>query len=104
MKNLVKILFNKQFFPFYVSQFLGTFNDNFFRTALATFIMLGAVSLQTNTRALLTSLLITVFMLPYFLFSATSGEISDKYRKDTVMKVVKGIQLFLTLVVLVGFC
>lgn len=103
MKNLVKILFNKQFFSFYVSQFLGTFNDNFFRTALATFIMLGTVSLQPNTRALITSLLITIFMLPYFLFSATSGEISDKYRKDTVMKVVKGIQLFLTLIVLIGF-
>ena len=82
MKNLIKVFFNKSFFPFYISQFLGTFNDNFFRTALATFVRLGSIPFAENTRILITSLLITIFMLPYFLFSATSGEISDKYRKD----------------------
>ena len=103
MKNLIKVFFNKSFFPFYISQFLGTFNDNFFRTALATFVMLGAIPFAENTRILITSLLITIFMLPYFLFSATSGEISDKYRKDVVMKIVKGLQFLLAFVALLGF-
>lgn len=103
MKNLIKVFFNKSFFPFYISQFLGTFNDNFFRTALATFVMLGSIPFAENTRILITSLLITIFMLPYFLFSATSGEISDKYRKDVVMKIVKGLQFILAFVALLGF-
>lgn len=103
MKKITKIFFNKTYFSFYVAQFLGIFNDNFFRIALSTYIMLGTSYFSPETRYLIVSSLISVFMLPALLFSAVSGEIADKYRKDIVIKTVKIARLFLVLVAVAGF-
>ena len=103
MKNLTEIFFNKGYFPFCISQFLGIFNDHFFRIALATYIMLGATSLSNGSRYFLASFLIAIFMLPSLLFSATAGEIADKYRKDIVIRIVKSAQLIIAFLGIVGF-
>lgn len=102
MKNLLRVFFNKGYLAFYLSQFFGIFNDNFFRIALAIYI-LGSTSLSYSSRYFLASILIAVFMLPSLLFSATAGEIADKYRKDVVIKIVKLAQLLLAFVAMVGF-
>ncbi|MDD3922938.1 MAG: MFS transporter [Endomicrobiaceae bacterium] len=103
MKNLIKTIFNRSYFPLYVAQYLGTFNDNFFRTALAAFIMFGVIPLAEKSRSLIVSLLIALFMLPFFLFSATSGELADKYSKDAIIKIVKLLQLFVAMLAVAGF-
>ena len=103
MKNLMKIFFNRGYFSFCISQFLGIFNDHFFRIALATYIMLGATQLSSGTKYFLASFLIAVFMLPSLLFSATAGEISDKYRKDVVIKIIKLAQLIIGFIAIAGF-
>jgi len=103
MKNLIKVLFNRAYFPIYISQFLGTFNDNFFRTALATFIMFGAIPLTESGRAFTASILVALFMLPFFLFSAVAGELADKYGKDVIIKLVKVSQLMVAILAIIGF-
>ena len=103
MKNLMKIFFNRGYFSFCITQFLGIFNDHFFRIALATYIMLGATQLSSGTKYFLASFLIAVFMLPSLLFSATAGEISDKYRKDVVIKIIKLAQLIIGFIAIAGF-
>lgn len=104
MKNLIQVFFGKQYFYFYISQFLGIFNDNFFRIALVTYIMLNdTFSYTQSTRLFIASSLIAVFMLPALLFSATAGEIADKYRKDTIIKLVKIAQLLVAFVAIACF-
>jgi acyl-[acyl-carrier-protein]-phospholipid O-acyltransferase/long-chain-fatty-acid--[acyl-carrier-protein] ligase len=103
MKNLIKVFFNKGYFAFCISQFLGVFNDHFFRIALATYIMLGPTSLSTGAKYFFASFLIAVFMVPSLLFSATAGEIADRYRKDIVIRIVKLAQLLLAFIGIAGF-
>lgn len=103
MKKIIKTFFNKAFFSFYVSQFLGIFNDSFFRIALATYIMLSVGMFAEGTKYFLVTSLVAVFVLPSLLFSATAGEIADKYRKDIVIKVSKLAQLLLAFVGIAGF-
>ncbi len=99
MKNLIKVFFSRQYLYFYISQFLGIFNDNFFRIALVTYIMLNKTSSYTlSTRFFIASSLIAVFMLPSLLFSATAGEIIDKYRKDIIIRLIKIAQLLLAII------
>jgi len=103
MKKLIRVLFNRAYFPFYISQFFGTFNDNFFRTALAAFIMFGAISLNADTRAVAASILVALFMLPFFLFSAVAGQLADKYGKDTIIKLIKVAQVLAAILAIIGF-
>ncbi len=103
MKKIIKAFFNKAFFSFYVSQFLGIFNDSFFRIALATYIMLSVGMFADGTKYFLVTSLVAVFVLPSLLFSAVSGEIADKYRKDTIIKVSKLVQLLLAFAGIAGF-
>ncbi len=104
MKNLIKIFFSRQYLYFYISQLLGIFNDNFFRIALVTYIMLDNKSFYAQTtRLFIASSLIAVFMLPSLLFSATAGEIIDKYRKDIIIKLVKLAQFLVAFIVIACF-
>ena len=103
MNKIIKIFFNKAFLSFYVSQFLGIFNDSFFRIALATYIILGAGIFSTDVKYTLVTSLVAVFVLPSLLFSASAGEIADKYRKDMIIKVSKLVQLNLVFVAMAGF-
>ncbi len=103
MKNLLKVFFSRSFFSLYAAQFLGIFNDNFFRSAFATFVVFDLVSLSEKSRSLIVSLMVAVFMLPFLLFSATAGEITDKYRKDVIVKIVKILQFAVLLLAFWGF-
>lgn len=103
MNKIIKIFFNKNFFSFYVAQFLGIFNDSFFRIALATYIMLSVGMFADGTKYFLVTSLVAVFVLPSLLFSASSGEVADKYRKDTIIKLSKLAQLMLAFVGIAGF-
>ena len=104
MKNLIKNFFSRHYIFFFISQFLGIFNDNFFRIALVTYIMLNNTSFYAQTtRLFIASSLIAVFMLPSLLFSAMAGEIIDKYRKDIVIKLVKLAQFLVAFIVIAFF-
>ena len=81
MSNQFQLLSEQRFRPFFFTQFLGAFNDNVFKTALITLVTFHAVSLSSLDGATLVTLLPGVFILPFFLFSATAGQIADKYEK-----------------------
>jgi MFS family permease len=100
--NQFSLLGQKRFGPFFWTQFLGAFNDNVYKNAL---IILGAfhaaeiTSLDTTALANLAS---GLFILPYFLLSATSGQIADKYEKSRLIRFVKLFEIAIMLVGSVG--
>src|SRR5690606_39335527 len=73
------LLAQRRFAPFFCAQFLGAFNDNVFKTALLTALTFDALSWTTMDRGLLNNLIPGVFILPFVLFSALSGQFADKF-------------------------
>lgn len=67
---------SRRFGSLFATQFLGAFNDNVFKTAL--FVMIGFYGLGQNgvlPAGQMLNLGALLFILPYFLFSALSGQI-----------------------------
>lgn len=103
MSNQFDLLKQRRFRPFFFTQFLGAFNDNVFKTALITLVAFHAASLRSIDGATLTTLLPGVFILPFFLFSATAGQIADKYEKSAIIRLVKLFEIAIMLFASAGF-
>ncbi len=83
------LLKERRFLPFFVTQFLGAFNDNIFKNALVilvTFSYAQSLGLDANV---LVNAAAGLFILPFFLFSATAGQFADKYEKSTLIQRIK---------------
>ncbi len=103
MSNQFTLMEEERFRPFFFTQFLGAFNDNVFKTSLVTLVAFHAASLTTIDGATLATILPGLFILPFFLFSATSGQIADKYEKSQVMRMVKVFEIGIMLFASAGF-
>lgn len=88
MSNPAFSLFTtRRFAPLFITHFLGTMNDNVFKNAL---IILTLFRLATGDDAqILVTIAAGVFVLPFFLFSATAGQLADKYEKSFLIRRIK---------------
>ncbi len=101
--NQLSLLKVKRFLPLFLTQFLGAFNDNVYKNAL---VILMTYTLATagrmNTEILIT-LAAGIFILPFFLFSATAGQLADKFEKTKLIRYTKIAEIVLMLLVGFGF-
>ncbi len=100
MKN---ILFDRRFWPVFLTQFLGAFNDNVFKNAIGILIAYKAYTLAGLSPEQMVSLCGGIFILPFFLFSGLAGELADKYRKPRIMQAVKLLEVAIMILGLIGF-
>ena len=101
--NQLSLLKTKRFLPLFLTQFLGAFNDNFFKNALViliTFTLLHTT--QLNTEVLVT-IAAGIFIVPFFLFSATAGQLADKFDKALLIRYTKILEIVLMLLAVIGF-
>jgi len=98
-----RLLRERRFRPFFLTQFLGAFNDNLFKNALVVLLTFQAASWTTLAPALLANMAAGIFILPFFLFSATAGQLADKYDKARLTRLVKVLEVAIMLVALAGF-
>ena len=103
MSQQFKLMREKRFAPFFCTQFLGALNDNVFKTALITMAVFNSADLTTMNGAALATLLPGIFILPFFLFSATAGQIADKFEKSKLIRFVKIFEVVLMLFAALGF-
>jgi 1-acyl-sn-glycerol-3-phosphate acyltransferase len=97
------LLRERRFAPFFWTQFLGALNDNVFKvgfTSLVTYQTARFSGVDAKTAAFLIS---AIFILPFVLFSATSGQIADKYDKAKLTRFVKTFEIAVMLVGGAGF-
>lgn len=87
------LLGQRRFAPFFVTQFLGAANDNIFKYAFTLLVTFQASRLSTLDPALAANLIAGVFIAPFLFFSATSGQIADKFDKARVMQSVKAFEV-----------
>jgi 1-acyl-sn-glycerol-3-phosphate acyltransferase len=88
------LLGQRRFAPFFWTQFLGAANDNLFKFA---FTVLVTYQLQVAwlPPALAGLVIGALFILPFLLFSATSGQLADKYDKKTLIVFVKRLEVLI---------
>jgi 1-acyl-sn-glycerol-3-phosphate acyltransferase len=100
--NQFALLKQRRFAPFFWTQFLGAANDNLFKFA---FTVMVTYQLQVSWLApSMAGLVIgAVFILPFLLFSATSGQLTDKYDKTQVIRFVKWLEIAIMLLAAWGF-
>ena len=97
------LLGQRRFSPFFWTQFCGAANDNIFKvafTALVTFQTALFPGVNGKTAAFVIS---AIFILPFVLFSATSGQLSDKFDKARVMRLVKSLEIAIMVIGGAGF-
>jgi len=103
MSSQFGLLKARRFAPFFGTQFLGAFNDNLFKNALIVLLTFQAASWTAIAPEVLTNLAAGIFILPFFLFSATAGQLADKYDKAKLARLVKLLEIVIMGVALLGF-
>lgn len=83
------LLRQRRFGPYFLTQFLGAFNDNVFKNALLLLIAFHAADRFTLSSDVLINLSAGLFILPYLLFSGVAGQLADKYEKSLLIRRVK---------------
>ncbi len=89
------LLSQRRFAPFFWTQFFGAFNDNLFKTALMVILTYDALSWTTLDPSTITNLIPGLFILPYVVFSATAGQLADKFEKAGLARFVKWMELLI---------
>jgi len=92
-RSQFRLLGERRFAPFFGVQFLGALNDNVFKQALVILLAFQTTSFTTLRSDTLQNLAQALFVLPFFLFSATAGQFADKYEKSRLITITVAIEL-----------
>ena len=101
--NQFSLLRQRRFLPFFATQFLGAFNDNIFRNALVILITFQGVMIAGMDGSQLANVAGALFIFPFFLFSATAGQLADKYEKTILFRRIKLLEIGLMLLASLAF-
>ena len=89
--------------PLFLTQFLGAFNDNLFKSALVTLITFDLAAKYGLNAPVLITVVAGLFILPFFLFSSLAGQISDKYEKSQLIRIIKLVEIILMVLTAAAF-
>jgi len=101
--NQFDLLKQRRFAPFFWTQALGAGNDNIYKNALVIFVAYKAASLTAIDANTLVNLAAAIFIAPFVLFSATSGQVADKFEKSRLIRYIKVLEIAIMVIGLVGF-
>ena len=87
------LLRQRRFGPFFLTQALGAFNDNVFKNALVILVTFGIAGLAQEQINFYVNLAAVLFILPFFLFSATAGQLAEKYEKSRLIRGIKLLEI-----------
>lgn len=102
-RNQFFLLFQRRFAPLFWVQFGGALNDNVVKNALAILVAYRALSIWGFSTSALVNLAAGLFILPFFIFSATAGQLADSFEKTQLIKWVKALEVIIALLATWGF-
>src|SRR4029453_779090 len=88
----LRLIGARRFLPLFVTQFLGAFNDNLFKTAMVMLVTYQVYNDATK-EASFNPIAGGIFTLPFFLFSALSGQLADSRDKAGIIRIVKTAEI-----------
>ncbi len=89
------LLAQRRFLPYFITQSLGAFNDNVYKNVLLIFVAFAAPGTLPLDSDLMVNLAAGLFILPFFLFSASAGVIADKFEKSRLIRLVKLLEVII---------
>jgi 1-acyl-sn-glycerol-3-phosphate acyltransferase len=98
-----QLLRERRFAPFFWTQFLGAGNDNVYKNALVIFVAFEAATLTTLSANDLVNIAAAVFIAPFVLFSATAGQLADKFEKSRLIRIIKAFEIVVMIIGAIGF-
>ncbi len=101
--NQFSLLKQHRFAPFFATQFFGAFNDNVFRNGLVILVTFQGTKLAGMNASQLANVAGALFILPFFLFSATAGQLADKFEKSRLIRAIKIMEIVLMLLAATAF-
>ncbi|GAB3552201.1 MFS transporter [Noviherbaspirillum agri] len=100
--NQFTLLHQRRFAPFFWTQFSGAANDNLFKFAF-TVMVTYQLQIDWMPPAMAGLVIGALFILPYLLFSATAGQITDKFEKTKIIRFVKNLEIVIMALAAYGF-
>ncbi len=92
MINALGLLKQRRFLPLFTTQFLGAFNDNLFKTSMVLFATYEIFADETQ-ESFFNALTAALFILPFFVLSALSGQLADSSDKARIIRLVKTVEI-----------
>jgi len=92
MHDAIHLVRTRRFLPLFATQFLGAFNDNLFRTAMVMLVIYGIYG-DAEQEATFSAIAGALFILPFFLLSALSGQLADAGDKAHIIRIVKTAEI-----------
>lgn len=97
------LLSSRRFLPMFLTQFFGALNDNVLKQSLLLVFTYQLISSSSHDVSTLNNAAALLFILPYFLFSATAGQIADRYEKAQLTRYIKAAEIIIMLLATAGF-
>ena len=102
-ENQYHLFQTPRFLPLFVTQFLGALNDNLFKNALVILILYRVANAAGLDGQILVTVAAGAFILPFFLFSATAGQLADKFEKSRLIRIIKLAEILIMGLAVAGF-
>jgi hypothetical protein len=97
MTTSTHLVRTRRFLPLFVTQLLGAFNDNLFKNAAVLYVVYTIYDSE-KAEAKFSALASGLFILPFFLLSALSGQLADMRDKARIIRAVKLCEIVIMLV------
>ena len=97
IQNVTHLLRARRFLPLFTTQFLGAFNDSLFKQAVVLFVTYQLFSDPTKEFQF-SSIAQGLFILPFFLLSALSGQLADDHDKARLIRIIKFAEIGIMIV------
>ena len=86
------LLRQRRFLPLFATQLLNAFNDNLFKNAMVLFVVYSVYNSE-EAEAQFSAIASGLFILPFFVLSALSGQLADMRDKAVIIRWVKAAEI-----------
>ena len=101
MTTQTHLIHSRRFLPLFVTQLLNAFNDNLFKNALVLFVVYKVYNSEA-AEGQFSAVASAVFILPFFILSAISGQLADMRDKARIIRIVKACEVGIMLIGAIG--
>jgi acyl-[acyl-carrier-protein]-phospholipid O-acyltransferase/long-chain-fatty-acid--[acyl-carrier-protein] ligase len=99
----MSFFWSERFLPLFKTQFLGAFNDNMLKNALVMLLTYRVASQAGYNVPVLVTIAASMLIIPSLFFSATAGELADKFDKSKITRIIKTVEIAIMCVATLGF-
>ena len=97
MTTTTHLIGTRRFLPLFITQLLGAFNDNLFKNAMVLYVVYSVYNSEAE-EARFSAIASALFIIPFFVLSALSGQLADMRDKAKIIRIVKFCEILIMLV------